>query len=103
MPEEPASEFPPSVLTRSRTGRLEVRGLDSKGKYVICKYLDPKTLKPADRKRKLSLMDEKGNIREYFIIPLKEGKKFLMVEAEKEEKERKVWNEKTGTPEDLWE
>jgi len=103
LPEEPGSEFPPSVLTRSRTGKLEVRSLDSKGRYILCKYLDPKTLKPADRKKKLSLMDEHGTLREYFIIPLKGEKKFLMVEAEKEEKERKVWNEKTGVPEDLWE
>jgi len=40
-------EFPETVLTKSKTGKLEVRILDSSGSYVICKYLDPKSMKSA--------------------------------------------------------
>jgi len=95
-------EFSSAVLTKGKSGKTEVRTLDSRGKFVMCKYLDPATLKPADAKRKLSLLDEEGNLREYFIIPIKGAKRYLMIEAEKEEKERKVWNEKLGREEDPW-
>ena len=95
-------EFPESVLTKARSGKIEVRGLESRGKYVMCKYLDPKTLKPTDLKKKLCLMDEEGNVQEFFIIPTKTPNRYLLIKSEKEEKERKVWNEKTGTVEELW-
>jgi len=94
--------FSEEVLTKSRVGRLEVRALDSRGRYVLCKYLDPGTLQPADEKRKLCLMDEKGAIREYFLIPIKGQNRRLMIEAEKEPKERKVWNPATRQEEELW-
>ncbi len=81
---------------------MEVRALDSRGRYVLCKYLDPNTLQPTDEKRKLSLMDEEGAIREYFLIPIKGQNRRLMVEAE-EPKERKVWNPATRQEEELWE
>ncbi len=56
-------EFPESVLTKGRKGKLEIRGLDHRGSYVMCKYLDPKTMSLADTKRKLVLKDEDGKIR----------------------------------------
>ena len=99
-------EFPPEVLIRSKAGRLEVRGLDCRGKFVMCKYLDPETLKPADKKRKIILMDEEGNTREFFNIPLKDGKRYLLIEGEKEPQEKPekpmVWNEREGKAEPLW-
>src|SRR5512136_2988712 len=95
-------KFSESVLARGRGEKLEVRTLDSRGSYVICKYLNPETLKLADKKIKLSLKNEKGEVSEYFVIPLKDSKRSLMVSAEKEEKERKVWNEASGQEEDLW-
>ena len=99
-------EFPPEVLTKSKTGRIEVRGLDCRGKFVMCKYLDPKTLKLADNKRKLILMDETGNVREYFIIPLKDKHRYLLIESEKEKRskpeETMVWNVEKGEAEPLW-
>ena len=99
-------EFPQEVLTRSKAGKIEVRALDSRGKFVMCKYLDPKTLKLADQKRKIILMDEDGNTREFFIIPLKDGRRYLMIEGEKEPAEKQastmVWNEKEGRAEPLW-
>lgn len=99
-------EFPPEVLTKSKTGKLEVRALDSRGKFLVCKYLDPKTLKPADKKRKIILMDEEGTTREFFIIPLKDGRRYLMIEGEKEASSKPenpmVWNEKARRAEPLW-
>jgi hypothetical protein len=95
-------DFPEHVLTKGKKGRLEVRSLDSRGRYVMCKYLDPKTMKPADAKRKLLLRDEDGKVYQYFIIPLKDPKRSLLVIAESEEKERQVWNEKKVMPEEIW-
>ena len=67
----------------------------------MCKYLDSKTMKPGDQKRKLTLKVEDGRILDYFIIPLKNPKRSLLLTAEPEEKERQVWNEKLQKTEDL--
>jgi hypothetical protein len=67
----------------------------------MCKYLNPETLKLADKKTKLTLKGEDGTIEEYFIIPLKDPKRSLLVRAESEEKSRKVWNEQTQREEEL--
>jgi hypothetical protein len=95
-------EFPESVLTKSKKGKLEVRGLEHRGSYVLCKYLDPNTMKLADTNRKLVLKDEEGKITEYFMIPLKDPKRALLVSPEAEEKDRQVWNEKRAKAEDIW-
>lgn len=95
-------EFTEQVLTKGKGGRLEVRTLESRGVYVMCKYLDPKSLRPADTKLKLSLKDQDGRTREYFIIPLKTASRSLLVKAESEPKDRKVWNEKTRAEEEFW-
>jgi hypothetical protein len=68
----------------------------------MCKYLDSKTMKLADSKRKLTLKDEEGTTFEYFIIPLKDPKRALLISAESEEKERQVWNEKRGRADEMW-
>jgi len=95
-------DLPESVLTTSKGGKLEVRALDARGSFVMCKYLDPKSMKAADRKRKLCLKDQDGKVHEYFIIPLKDAKKSLLLIAETEEKERQVWNETLGRAEEIW-
>ena len=95
-------DFPETVLTKDKKGKLEIRSLDHRGRYVMCKYLDPKTMKPADTKRKLTLRDEEGVVHEYFIIPLKDPKRALLISAESEEKERQLWNEKTRRAEEIW-
>jgi hypothetical protein len=94
-------QIPESVLTKGRGGKMEVRALVSRGSFVMCKYLDPKTMKPADPKRKLTLKDADGQVLEYFIIPLKDSKRSLLLTSETEEKERQVWNEKLQKPEDI--
>jgi hypothetical protein len=94
--------LPENVLTKGKGGKLEVSALDSRGGYVMCKYLDAKTLKPADKKRKLILKDRNGKVLEYFIIPLKDPKRALLLTTESEEKERQVWNETFGKTEEIW-
>jgi hypothetical protein len=93
---------PEAVLTKGKSGKLEIRALDSRGSYVMCKYLDPKTMKPADTKRKLMLKNQDGTVAEYFIIPLKDAKRSLLLTAEPKEKEREVWVESRGTAESVW-
>ncbi len=95
-------DLPETVLTRGKGGKLEVRALDSRGSYVMCKYLDPKTMKPADNKRKLMLKDSAGTVHEYFIIPLKDPKRSLFLTAASEEKERQIWNADAGKVEAVW-
>ncbi len=95
-------EFSESVLTKAKNGKLEVRTLQSRGTYVTCKYLNAETLKLTDKKLKLSLRNEKGEVSEFFIIPLKDPKRSLLIRAEKEDKGRKIWNCETQQEEDLW-
>jgi hypothetical protein len=59
-------------------------------------------MKLADAKRKLTLKDEEGVVFEYFIIPLKDPKRALLISADTEEKGRQVWNEKVGKAEEMW-
>ena len=94
--------FSNEVLTKGKSGKLELRTLHSRGSFVMCKYLIPETLKLADKKTKLTLRHGDGSIQEYFIIPLRDAKRSLLVKAESEEKDRKVWNQQTQKEEDLW-
>ncbi len=94
-------DFSNEVLTKGKSGKLEVRTLQSRGSFVMCKYLDPETMKLADKKTKLTLKGEDGTIGEYFVIPLKDSRRSLLVKAEEEEKIRKVWNEQTQREEAL--
>lgn len=87
-------EYPDSVLTKGKSGKLEVRSLVSKGQYALCEYLDPKTGKLADKKKKL-ILKEGDEFREYFIIPLKSGNRSLLIKPKEKsdiEKQR-VWKE----------
>jgi hypothetical protein len=95
-------QFSEQVITQSRCGKLEVRALEARGRFVLCKYLDPTTLKLADQKLKLSLLDDDGNLHEYFIIPTKAANRSLLIHSQKPDRERKVWNPKTKKEEDLW-
>ena len=94
-------DFSDQVLTKGKSGKLEVRALDSRGSFVMCKYLNPETLKLADKKTKLTLKRDDGSVMEYFIIRLRDPKRSLLIKAEGEEKDRKVWNERTQQEEDL--
>jgi hypothetical protein len=94
--------FSNDVLTKGKSGKTELRALHSRGSFVMCKYLDPETLKPADKKTKLSLRNRDGGVEEYFIIPMRDPKRSLLIRAETQEKDRKVWNQDSHSEEDLW-
>jgi hypothetical protein len=94
--------FSNDVLTKGKSGKLEVRTLHARGSFVMCKYLNPETLKLADKKTKLTLKRDDGTIEDYFIIPLRDPKRSLLIRAEVEEKGRRVWNSETRQEEDLW-
>ena len=68
----------------------------------MCKYLNPETLKLADKKMKLTLKRKDGTVEEYFIIPLRDPRRSLLVKGESEEKDRKIWNQEARREEDLW-
>jgi len=96
------AKYPESVLTKDRKGNLEIRNLISRGEFVLHDYRDEKTFKPVESgKKKLYLKDESGNAKEYYIIPMKGGKSLLIEPKEKEEKERKVWNDNKKKEEEL--
>lgn len=97
-------EYPESVLTKNKKGNLEVRNLVFRGQFVMYDYRDPKTFKQVEnRKKKLYLRHEKGNVEEFYIVPLKDEKRALLIKPEKiEKKERKVWNEKIKKEEELY-
>jgi hypothetical protein len=93
--------FSDEVLTRGKSGKLELRAFHSRGYFVMCKYLNPETLRLADKKTKLTLKRQDGTVEEYFIIPLKDPGRSLLVKAVGEEKNRRVWNEQTQKEEEL--
>jgi len=93
--------FPEEVLTKTKKGKIEVRNLIARGEFVWYDYRNPETFEKEENKSRLFLKDKEGNVYSFFIIPLKEKGKFLLLEAEKEE-DKKVWNEKTKKAEDLW-
>lgn len=93
--------FPKEVIAKGSKGRAEVRVLESRGSYVIYKYVDLETLKRKEKKMKLCLKDDEGKITEYFIIPLKDEGKYLLLRSE-EKGPRKIWNPKKNSEEDLW-
>ena len=95
-------EFPETVLRTDKKGQLEVRALESHGTYVICKYLDSRTLKSADAKKKLILRSNDGEVTEFFIVPLKDPNRALLLSARHDEKDRKIWNELEQQAEDVW-
>jgi hypothetical protein len=95
-------QFPETVLTTSKKGRLEVRALESRGSFVICKYLDSKTMKPADAKKKIMLRSNNGELTEYFIVPLKAPNRALLLSTHPDEKARQIWNELKQQAEEIW-
>lgn len=87
-----SEEYPESVLTENRSGETEVRTLSARGEFIICEYSDPEKLERKEDKRKLILKDQDGNFEEYFIIPLKEENKNLLISPSEESREYYFWN-----------
>lgn len=80
--------YPESVLTKGRKGRLEVRRLLSKGKFVKYDYTDPETGKPLE-KGKFSIILKGEKEEHYYLIPLKG--RFLAI-PQKAKGKRKFWD-----------
>ncbi len=91
--------YPEEVLTKSKKGKIEVRNIVDFGKFVRYEYLDPETGKRSENKVKIVFYNGE-DYDEYFIIPLKQNNKFLMLKAEKKGP-RKLWNGKEAV--DLYE
>ncbi|MFQ5838236.1 MAG: hypothetical protein ACE5HJ_05575 [Thermoplasmata archaeon] len=87
-------EYPEEVLTRSKKGKVEVRNLVDRGRYIRYEYLDPETGKRTENKIKLVLMGERTE--EYFMIRTKDGKRYLLLPAEPRGA-RKLWDGKKAT------
>lgn len=94
-------DFPKAVLTTRKKGKLEIRTLDTRGRFIICKYIDPETMKPVDAKRKLILLADDGKTTAYFIVPLKDSRRSLLISSPPDERERQVWNETQQRPESI--
>ena len=92
-------DYPAEVLTKSKKGKIEVRNLIDHGRFVRYEYLDPGTGKRSENKVKIVLYNGE-DYEEYFIIPLKQRNRFLLLKAEKKEN-RKLW--KDGEILDLYE
>lgn len=91
--------YPKEVIARTAKGP-EIRTLVSRGRYVMCEYRKPETMELVGEKKKLILISENGEVEEYFIIPLKQPKKSLLIKSEKKSKNNQmVWNVKTKKPE----
>ena len=83
------TKYPESVITKNKKGKIEIRSLLDRGRFVRYEYVDPATGKRTENKTKLVLLgDEKTE--EYFIIPMKDGRA-LMLKAESRG-ERMVWD-----------
>jgi hypothetical protein len=86
-------EYPEEVIAISKKGKREVRALIDRGKFVRYEYLDPVTGEKTENKIKLVLLNEQGEQEEYFIIPLKQKNKFLLIRSETKPP-RKIWDKK---------
>ncbi len=91
--------YPEETLTKSKKGKVEVRHYIDSGKFVRYDYLDPETGGRSENKYKIVLATEKG-YEEYFVIPMKQKNRFLMLRGEKKGK-RKIW--KDGETLDIFE
>ncbi len=96
-------EFPEEVLTVSKKGRVEVRALVRRGKFALIEYLDPETMERTEDKYKLVLIGDDGAVEEYFILPLKQANRRLMViPREKKGDKLMVWNREAQRAEPMF-
>ena len=89
----PNMDYPEEVLTNSKKGKTEVRSLVDFGTFVRYEYLDSETGKRVEKKIKIVLYNGE-DYEEYFIIPLKQKNRFLLLKAEKRENRKLINREK---------
>ena len=81
-------DFPEEVIATTKKGEREVRSFIEQGEFLLYEYLDPRTGRPTSSKKKLVLKGDER--REFFLIPMKDGRKLLVpVEAKGKVK---VWH-----------
>lgn len=81
-------KFPEEVITITKKGKKEARILKDEGKFYIYFYVDPNSGRETEKKFKLLLSGLEK--REFFMLPLKDGK-YLLIPTEYQG-ERKVWD-----------
>ncbi len=95
--------IPEEVLTVSKKGKVEVRTLVRRGRFVLVEYRDPKTLERTENKYKLVLKGNDGTVEEYFIVPLSQpGRRLLIIPKEKKGDKFLVWNPETKEAEPMF-
>ncbi|HDD46500.1 MAG TPA: hypothetical protein ENG42_03415 [Candidatus Aenigmarchaeota archaeon] len=91
--------FPKEVLTKTKSGNIEVRVFLKRGEFVHYGYMDVKTKKMLN-KAKIILKSENGKVESYFIIPLKQKDKFLLMKEKEQKTNIKLWDGKKSIS--LW-
>ncbi len=86
--------YPESVLTKNKKGETEVRNLLKTGEFLEYNYIDPKTGKVMEGGKRSIILKSGGKQEHYFIIPLKQKNRFLMIVPEEEKENRCVWDGK---------
>ena len=90
------------AITISKRGKRELRTIFARGKFALIEYRDPITKEKTENKLKLVLLRDDGGVEEFFIIPLKQANRFLLLKAEKAKGPKvKAWNPKTGKLEEV--
>jgi len=75
-------KYPQEVLTISKRGKVEVRKLIDRGVYVRYEYIDPTTGEKSENKIKIVLRSKDGKLEEYFMIPLKQKDRYLLLKTD---------------------
>ncbi len=86
-------EVPEEVLTVSKKGKVEVRTLVRRGRFALIEYRDPDTMERTEDKYKLVLLGDDGTVEEYFVLPLRQShRRLLVIPKEKKGERLMVWN-----------
>lgn len=85
--------YPQSVITKNKKGEKEVRYLVKNGKFILYRYLNPKTGKPVENGKMRLVLKSNQDIESYFLIPLKQSDRYLALKAEIK-KNIKIWDGK---------
>ena len=86
--------FPEEVIATTKKGKKEARVLKEKGEYVWYAYVDLEKGEE-EKKTKLVLIQPGREMREFFVFPTRDGKKYLLVPAETK-RARAVFDRENG-------
>ncbi len=90
------------AITISKRGKRELRTVHSRGRFALLEYRDPVTKEKTENKFKLVLLHDNEEVEEFFIIPLKQANRFLLLKERKVKGPKvKAWNPMTGKLEEV--